>query len=273
MGSSPHLARLAPPARGLGRRRAHETSRALRGARCSEPQPGSQAATQMRSRLLIDGAITAYRDGRTDETLEASESRRLQLHEEMFDTESRPCSGDLDSASPKRTRIQISTRRMTTIEIDVQGRWDALALSELLIPFHSFLVQHDHERWVVHARAPGCRGESLSGRARGDRRLAQRRGASSSRVVSRRRTPLPPSRDESCVTVPRHLTRACNAIGARTSIDSASRSSAPTAASRQSSPPDPRAARCVEAARGGSANRSTERNGLRHPSSKPERSR
>ena len=48
------------------------------------------------------------------------------------------------------------------IEIEVRGRWDALALSELLIPFHSFLVQHDQERWVVHARAPGCRGEPLS---------------------------------------------------------------------------------------------------------------
>jgi hypothetical protein len=53
-------------------------------------------------------------------------------------------------------------RQTTTIEIEVVGRWDALALSELLIPFHSFLVQHDHDRWVVHARAPGFRGESLS---------------------------------------------------------------------------------------------------------------
>jgi hypothetical protein len=49
----------------------------------------------------------------------------------------------------------------TTIEIEVDGRWDALALSELLIPFHSFLVQHDRERWVVHARAPGGHGEPL----------------------------------------------------------------------------------------------------------------
>ncbi len=49
--------------------------------------------------------------------------------------------------------------RVTTIEIEVQSRWDALALSELLIPFHSFLVQLDNERWVVHARAPGCHGE------------------------------------------------------------------------------------------------------------------
>ena len=51
---------------------------------------------------------------------------------------------------------------VTPIEIDVHGRWDALALSELLAPFHSFLVQHDCERWVIHARAPGCHGESLS---------------------------------------------------------------------------------------------------------------
>jgi hypothetical protein len=50
----------------------------------------------------------------------------------------------------------------TTIEIEVKGRWDALALSELLIPFHSFLVQHDRERWVIHAQAPGSHGESLS---------------------------------------------------------------------------------------------------------------
>ncbi len=48
-----------------------------------------------------------------------------------------------------------------TIEIEIQGRWDALALSEVLIPYRSFLVQHDHERWVVHARAPGCHGEPL----------------------------------------------------------------------------------------------------------------
>jgi hypothetical protein len=50
----------------------------------------------------------------------------------------------------------------TAVEIEVDGRWDALALSELLIPFHSFLVQHTAERWVVHARAPGCHGEPLA---------------------------------------------------------------------------------------------------------------
>ena len=65
----------------------------------------------------------------------------------------------------------------TAVEIDVDGRWDALALSELLIPFHSFLVQHTSERWVVHARAPGCHGEPLADALRaidewqGERRL------------------------------------------------------------------------------------------------------
>lgn len=48
------------------------------------------------------------------------------------------------------------------IEIDVDGRWDALALSEHLIPFHSFLVQYEAQRWVVHARTPGCHGEDLT---------------------------------------------------------------------------------------------------------------
>jgi hypothetical protein len=50
----------------------------------------------------------------------------------------------------------------TAIEIEVMGRWDALALSELLVPYHSFLVQHERERWVVHARTPGCHGETLA---------------------------------------------------------------------------------------------------------------
>ena len=51
--------------------------------------------------------------------------------------------------------------RVTSLEIEVQGRWDALALSEALIPYHSFLVQFDRQRWVVHARVPGCGGEPL----------------------------------------------------------------------------------------------------------------
>src|SRR5207248_2440216 len=53
-------------------------------------------------------------------------------------------------------------RSATAIEIEVMGRWDALALSERLVPYHSFLVQHERERWVVHARTPGCHGETLA---------------------------------------------------------------------------------------------------------------
>ena len=49
------------------------------------------------------------------------------------------------------------------VEIDVRGRWDAVELAELLIPYHSFLVQRTSDCWVVHARAPGHRGEPLAG--------------------------------------------------------------------------------------------------------------
>lgn len=48
-----------------------------------------------------------------------------------------------------------------TIEVGVENRSGALSLMEALIPFHSFMVQHARERWVVHARAPGCHGEPL----------------------------------------------------------------------------------------------------------------
>jgi hypothetical protein len=97
----------------------------------------------MRSRLSLDGATTAYRDERTDDTLEESEMRTKREEGSMH---------------PHPDQHEL----MTTIEIEVQGRWDALALSELLIPFHSFLVQHDREHWVIHAEAPGCHGESVS---------------------------------------------------------------------------------------------------------------
>jgi hypothetical protein len=74
----------------------------------------------------------------------------------------------------------------SALEIDVEGRWDALALSELLIPFHSFLVQHTSERWVVHARAPGCHGEPLAEALRAiEEWQAERRVDASVRVASR----------------------------------------------------------------------------------------
>lgn len=53
------------------------------------------------------------------------------------------------------------TTRSTPIEIEVHGSREARALAEVLAPFHSFMVQRDHARWLVHARAPGCRGEPL----------------------------------------------------------------------------------------------------------------
>jgi hypothetical protein len=71
------------------------------------------------------------------------------VHEALFDAR------DVHERADPRSRP-------TTVEVEVHGRWDAVALSELLIPFHSFLVQHGQERWVVHARAPGCHGEQLS---------------------------------------------------------------------------------------------------------------
>jgi hypothetical protein len=64
-------------------------------------------------------------------------------------------------ASPA-TRIDAEASAEAAVEIDVDGRWEALALSELLIPFHSFLVQHTRDRWVLHARPPGRQGEPLA---------------------------------------------------------------------------------------------------------------
>lgn len=51
---------------------------------------------------------------------------------------------------------------MAAVEVEMRGRWDALALYEHLSSFHSFLVQLATDRWVVHARAPGCHGEPLA---------------------------------------------------------------------------------------------------------------
>jgi hypothetical protein len=59
-------------------------------------------------------------------------------------------------------REDVAETSAATVEVDVRGRWDALALSELLVPFHSFLVQLATDRWVVHARSPGCHGEPLA---------------------------------------------------------------------------------------------------------------
>lgn len=64
------------------------------------------------------------------------------------------------SAAPA-TRESVESNGDVAVEIEVRDRWEALALSEQLIPFHSFLVQHGPERWVVHARSPGWHGQPL----------------------------------------------------------------------------------------------------------------
>lgn len=98
-------------------------------------------------------------------------SPHIELHESMRRskqaTEEGPTIREGDPTTNRVTEVQPRSdrrNRTTTIEIEVEveERWDALALSELLIPFHSFLVQHDHDRWVVHARAPGFREQTLS---------------------------------------------------------------------------------------------------------------
>ena len=58
-------------------------------------------------------------------------------------------------------RVVADNKVEATVEVRVRDRWDALALAELLVPFHSYLVQRTPDRWVVHARTPGCHGEPL----------------------------------------------------------------------------------------------------------------
>ena len=52
----------------------------------------------------------------------------------------------------------------TTLEIDVQSRWDAVQLLERLAPYHPHLVQLDFPegRWLVRAQTPGTHGETVT---------------------------------------------------------------------------------------------------------------
>jgi len=54
---------------------------------------------------------------------------------------------------------------MTTIDIDVNDRWDAVQLLKRLAAFQPHLVQLEHPtgRWLVRAHTPGTHGESLVG--------------------------------------------------------------------------------------------------------------
>jgi hypothetical protein len=50
---------------------------------------------------------------------------------------------------------------VASIEIDVESRWDAIALLQRLDPYRPYLVQLACERWTVHAQTPGRHGEAL----------------------------------------------------------------------------------------------------------------
>jgi hypothetical protein len=69
------------------------------------------------------------------------------------------------------------------IEIDVEGRWDALALWELLVRFDPSL--HTQEKWVVHARVPADDGDALASAMRAiDAWRAERGIDASVRIVA-----------------------------------------------------------------------------------------
>jgi hypothetical protein len=83
--------------------------------------------------------------------------RPSECNADLGNQKERPVSS---GAAPPTSVAEASVT--TQIEIDVSGQWDALRLMERLIPFHSFLVQHTTEHWVVHAKTPGSHGESLA---------------------------------------------------------------------------------------------------------------
>lgn len=59
------------------------------------------------------------------------------------------------------TSRDLDAAQAASIEIGVDGRWNGRALLECLSAYGSFLVQHDRERWVVHAQVPGRHGEDI----------------------------------------------------------------------------------------------------------------
>lgn len=69
-----------------------------------------------------------------------------------------------------------------TVEVEVAGRWDALALYERLAPYRSYLVQPGRERWVVHAATPGRHDEQLPQALDSIERCLAERGVRDARV-------------------------------------------------------------------------------------------
>lgn len=104
-------------------------------------------ARRIRPGPILDGAVTPYLDLPTMKRWRQANTKGVGMNE------------NLDTKAGVAERESL----VTSLEIEVLGRWDALALSETLVPYHSFLVQFDRQRWVVHARVPGCHGESLDG--------------------------------------------------------------------------------------------------------------
>jgi hypothetical protein len=129
----------------------------------------------MRSCLPIDGATTAYPDGRADDTLEESDTRRPSA---ATSRSARRCDHDRDRGPGPLGR---------TSSI---GAPDSVPL----------LPRPTRPRALGHP----CSGAGLSrgiphGGARSDRRLAEQ-SALSGCVVPCRRTLVPASRDESCMS-------------------------------------------------------------------------
>jgi hypothetical protein len=89
------------------------------------------------------------------------------------------------------------TVEIATLEISIRGRWDALSLSQRLVPYHSFLVQYEPERWVVNAQTPGCHGERLTDALSAiEDWLAERSVEDASVRVDGRSVPLPRRHDD-----------------------------------------------------------------------------
>jgi hypothetical protein len=81
-----------------------------------------------------------------------------------------------------------------SVEIGVEERRDAVRLMNVLIPFQSYVVQYDHDRWVVHARAPGGRGQSLDALLAAVEDWGARCGVTDFTCVLHDRSPASPER-------------------------------------------------------------------------------
>jgi hypothetical protein len=97
------------------------------------------------------------------------------------------------------------TVEIATLEISIRRRWDALSLSQRLVPYHSFLVQYEPERWVVNGQTPGCHGERLTDALSAiEDWLAERDVEDASVRVDGRSVPLPRRQEDPLSAVASH---------------------------------------------------------------------